>query len=245
MSNARSCNRFVKKKRRRYRCLGIIGTHVFQVRQFLSRSRAKLSVEKAPGIRVCVCPVVTYYNVTVGFNASRYRHNTYRGAAANHRTASPRRPAPRRSTTTNKPPFCLPSHLAERFFFYFVLFFFFYFVFAFTHVNIDLSPNRYMPIHLGSLPRILQPSDDMFVSRPSRHRVDVASRRLLCECHRAKVSKKAIRQCHIFLFFFFSTIEYLFFFVFFHYSQSTFIEPESMPGVYTLVWNHINAHIIQ
>jgi len=93
-----------------------------------------------------------------------------------------------------------------------------------------------MPIHLGSLPRILQPSDDIFVSRPSRHRVDVASRRRLYEFHRAKVSKK-----RRFSFFFNDNI----FFVLFRYSQSTFIEPESMPGVYTLVWNHINAHIIQ
>lgn len=187
-----------------------------------------------------MCPVVTRYNVTVGFNASRYRRNTYRGAAANHRTASPRRPAPRRSTTTNKPPFCLPSlsHLAEHFFFYFVFFLFFYF-FAFTHVYHRID----MPIHLGSWPRILQPSDDIFVSRPSRHRVDVASRHRLCEFHRAKVSKKCRFDSVAFSYFFF--LNDSIFFILFRYSQSTFIEPESMPGVYTLVWNHINAHIIQ
>jgi len=60
-----------------------------------------------------------------------------------------------------------------------------------------------MPLHLGSLPRILQPSDDIFVSRPSRHRVDVASRRRLYEFHRAKVSKKRRSDNAAFSFFFF------------------------------------------
>ena len=49
--------------------------------------------------------------------------------SCNHRTASPRRPAPRRSTTTNK-----PSFISDIFFFYtsrracFVFFFFFFFL---------------------------------------------------------------------------------------------------------------------
>lgn len=65
-------------------------------------------------------------------------------------------------------------------FFYFV-FFLFFFSFDFSLLRTrryrSKSPNRYANTCLGSRPRILQPSDDIFVSRPSRHRVDVASRR--------------------------------------------------------------------
>lgn len=49
---------------------------------------------------------VTCYNVT---KSSRAAVQAYSEGSCNHRTASPRRPAPRRSTTTNKPP--SPSEL--------------------------------------------------------------------------------------------------------------------------------------
>lgn len=166
------------------------------VRNFLSR--------KPPGLEsVCIrsSRITTW---PWGFNASRYRHNTYRGAAANHRTASPRRPAPRRSTTTNKPPFCLPFALGRAFFFYFVLFFFFFLYFCFR-----FYARQYRSI-TESICQYISALGHGFCNRPMiflcRVQVGIAStsRRVvfLCEFHRAKVSKKAIRQCRIFLFFF-------------------------------------------
>lgn len=136
---------------------------------------------KLPGIRVCMCSGTVAHYVTYGgfffFNASRFTGvNTYGGAAANHRTASPRRPAPRRSTTTNRPPFrpvrafrTWPSALFHVFFLcVFFLFFFFTYTFsAFTDAdNRSTTEYRYANMCLGSRPRILQSSDDIFVSRP-------------------------------------------------------------------------------
>jgi len=133
---------------------------------------------------------VTYYNVTKSSRAALQAY-IQRGSC-NHRTASPRRPAPRRSTTTNKPPLLAelfrtwPSLIF--FFSYFFLFLFFFFrfrfrfrfrfpfffrfvffcffiylfIFSLTHTSNDLSPNRCQC--LGFWPRILQASGGVIAS---------------------------------------------------------------------------------
>lgn len=199
---------------------------------------------------MCVPERSSRYSVTVGEffqrRASRFTGIQYiQRGSRNHRTVSPRRPAPRRSTTTNKPPVCLSGRLAplaERYFVFFSFFFssfLFFVLFRFYARRYrSITEYRYANTFSAFGPRILQPSDDIFVSRPSRRRVVRVS---FVELKRQE--KASMRRCRIFLVFFLN--DNICFFVLFCYSQSTFIEPESTPGVYTLVWNHINAHIIQ
>ena len=140
------------------------------VRNFLSRKPPGLESVCIRSSRITTWPWGSTRRVTGIIHTEGQPQTT----ALHHRDAQ-RHDAVRRLTSLL---FACLSHLAERFFFYFVLFFFFfYFVFAFTHVNIDLSPNRY-----ANTSRLLATDFAtvrwFFVSRPSRHRVDVASRRL-------------------------------------------------------------------
>lgn len=97
---------------------------------------------------------VTCYNVT---KSSRAAVQAYSEGSCNHRTASPRRPAPRRSTTTNKPP--SPSELFRTWPSIFLLlhvyvqffscFFFFHYTHTRTHThtsNDRLSNAESMPM---------------------------------------------------------------------------------------------------
>lgn len=175
---------------------------------------------KLPGIRVCMCSGTVAHYVTYGgfffFNASRFTGvNTYGGAAANHRTASPRRPAPRRSTTTNRPPFrpvrafrTWPSALFHVFFLcVFFLFFFLHILFPLSRTPIiDLPPNIDTPICVSALGHGFCNRPMIFSCRvQSRRRVDVASRsQFYASLIKLKRQGKAsIRRCRIFFFFFF------------------------------------------
>lgn len=141
------------------------------VRNFLSRKPPGLESVCIRSSRITTWPWGSTRRVTGIIHTEGQPQTT----ALHHRDAQ-RHDAVRRLTSLL---FACLSHLAERFFFIlYFSFFFFIFLFSLLRTSIQIYHRIDMPIHLGSWPRILQPSDDIFVSRPSRHRVDVASRRL-------------------------------------------------------------------
>lgn len=147
------------------------------------------------------------------------------------------------------------------FFFYFVYFFADFFFagsifrpfFFFTHTSRSKSPNRYANNKcLGPRPRrFCNRLDGIFVSRPSpaSRRRRVASSSFSCEffielrCQEKKSVGPTVS--HSLIFFFLNDSIFFFFFVLSLFAEHFHRARIYARRVYTLVWNHINAHIIQ
>lgn len=154
---------------------------------------------------------VTCYNVT---KSSRAAVQAYSEGSCNHRTASPRRPAPRRSTTTNKPP--SPSELFRTWpsIFFFCLFYILSFVFVFLSTHVERSITESMPMS-RLWPRNFAMRPMMFAFVASESRLSRTFRRILEKQRQGVDPISTVYFFFLFFFFFLSTLRIVLLYMFF------------------------------